>query len=58
MTDWTEKEVQQVLNNGVQLGRQEVVNWIRYHGGSLDGHYKEWHEQLKEWGIESENVNS
>ena len=35
-----------------KAGIKEVVEWIHNHGGSLDGQRIEWHEQLKEWGIE------
>ncbi len=36
---------------GVIAGRKEVVNWITANGGSLDGHYKQWHNQLEQWGV-------
>ena len=35
-----------------QEGRKEVVEWIQYHGGSLDGSRSEWQAQCKDWGID------
>lgn len=43
-----------VLEGQKKQGRQEVVYWIRIHGGSLDGSRREWLEQLKDWGLSDE----
>jgi hypothetical protein len=34
-----------------KAGAKEVAKWIHEQGGRLDGHYKEWHKQLEQWGM-------
>jgi hypothetical protein len=34
-----------------KAGAKEVAKWVYEQGGSLDGHYKEWHKQLLKWGV-------
>jgi hypothetical protein len=35
-----------------KAGIKEVVEWLYTHNGGQNEYYNEWHEKLKEWGIE------
>ena len=43
---------QKLVEIAFKAGRQEVMEWLENHGGSLDGYRKEWATQKKEWEIE------